>query len=428
MKSLRVRLGLAIAAAVLAAVAITLVVAAVLVDRSLNNGALRGLSRQADLLSHSSTRPSAGRLGTFLSTQDERLTVLPRRQAELLLGSPAPAQGHVTVNGTPYLFAARPNGSETVIVLRTQRSVSSDHRSYYIAFVAAAGVGALLAALVGSLLARGIAGRIGRVAAAARRLAADTRPEPLHEGGSTELRDLSRSVNALASQLSQARAAEQAFLLSVSHELKTPLTAIRGYAEALADGVLSPARAADVMLVEAARLERLVTDLLELARLNRIGFDVECGDVDLADVASEAAERHAARAEEFGIALTWDASGDAYARADRDRLLQAVSNLVENALRCTPAGGAVDVRAARGSIAVVDSGPGIAAEDQEHAFERFFLYRRYGDERPVGSGLGLAIVRELAYAMGGDVRLDSSPGAGATFTITLDAGPVPVRG
>ena len=66
--------------------------------------------------------------------------------------------------------------------------------------------------------------------------------------------------------------------------------------------------------------------------------------------------------------------------------------------------------------------------DQEHAFERVFLYRRYGDERPVGSGLGLAIVRELAYAMGGDVRLDSSPGAGATFTITLDAGPVPVRG
>ena len=155
------------------------------------------------------------------------------------------------------------------------------------------------------------------IAYASSRTIARPRPEPLHEGGSTELRDLSRSFNEMASQLSQARAAEQAFLLSVSHELKTPLTAIRGYAEALADGVLSPARAADVMLVEAARLERLVTDLLELARLNRIGFDVECGDVDLADVASEAAERHAARAEEFGIALTWDASGDAYARAAR---------------------------------------------------------------------------------------------------------------
>jgi signal transduction histidine kinase len=428
MKSLRVRLGLAIAAAVLAAVAITLVVAAVLVDRSLNQGALHGLARQADLLSHSSTRPSTGRLGTFLSTQDERLAVLPRRQAELLLGAPAPAQGHVTVNGTPYLFAARPSGNQTVVVLRTQRSVSSDHRSYFIAFAAAAGVGALLAALIGSLVARGIAGRVGRVAAAARRLAAGARPEPLPEGGSTELQELSRSFNDMASQLAHARAAEQAFLLSVSHELKTPLTAIRGYAEALSDGVLSPARAADVMLVEAARLERLVTDLLELARLNRIGFDVECADVDLADVACETAERHAARAEEFGIALTWDASEDAYARADRDRLLQAVSNLVENAIRCTPAGGAVDVRASRGAIAVVDSGPGIAAEDQEHAFERFFLYRRYGDERPVGSGLGLAVVRELAHAMGGDVLLDSRPGAGATFTITLDAGAVPIRG
>ena len=108
----------------------------------------------------------------------------------------------------------------------------------------------------------------------------------------------------------------------------------------------------------------------------------------------------------------------ALARADGERLLQALSNLVENPLRCTPRGGTVPLAAAAGELAVTDTGPGIAPEDVPHAFKRFFLYRRYDGNRPVGTGLGLAIVKELAQAMGGDVEVESSR-SGTAFTIHL---------
>ena len=110
---------------------------------------------------------------------------------------------------------------------------------------------------------------------------------------------------------------------------------------------------------------------------------------------------------------------------DEGRLLQATSNLVENALRLTPAGGSVEVRARPGSISVRDTGPGLAAEDLPRAFDRFYLHDRYRSERAVGSGLGLAIVKELTVAMGGEVSAAESPGGGAEFTIRLPAdGPV----
>jgi two-component system sensor histidine kinase BaeS len=111
-------------------------------------------------------------------------------------------------------------------------------------------------------------------------------------------------------------------------------------------------------------------------------------------------------------------AGDARAIGDADRVLQIASNLVENALRETPAGGAVTVRAGDAQLSVSDTGAGIPPEDVPHAFERFYLYDKIGKDRPVGSGLGLAIVRQLATAMGGDVRVESSP-AGTTFSVRL---------
>jgi signal transduction histidine kinase len=109
---------------------------------------------------------------------------------------------------------------------------------------------------------------------------------------------------------------------------------------------------------------------------------------------------------------------ETWAMADRDRLLQVASNLVENALRETPAGGTVEVAAEPGRLVVADTGPGIPAADLTHAFERFYLYDKVGKDRPVGSGLGLAIVKQLTTAMGGDVRVESGP-AGTRFTVSL---------
>jgi signal transduction histidine kinase len=242
--------------------------------------------------------------------------------------------------------------------------------------------------------------------------------------GPTELATLAESFNDMAAKLARARAAERDFLLSVSHELKTPLTAIRGYAEGAAEGALDPRDAAATISREARRLERLVRDLLDLARMNRSEFAVHREPIDLATVAREAVRRYEKQAHAFDIELVADTNGGAPALADSDRTLQVVSNLVENALRVTPAGGRVLVAVEPGELRVEDTGPGLRPEELPRAFERFFLYSRYGAERKVGTGLGLAIVRQLTERMGGSVAIESEPGR-TRFLVVLpsaDAG------
>jgi two-component system, OmpR family, sensor kinase len=237
--------------------------------------------------------------------------------------------------------------------------------------------------------------------------------------GASEIATLAVAFNELASQLRRAQEAERNFLLSVSHELKTPLTAIRGYAEAVEDGAVDAREAAATVASEARRLERLVKDLLDLARMNRTDFGVTNTEIDLTEVVEDAVRRYEQQAAAFGVELHTVADGPAPAVADADRVLQVVSNLVENALRLTPAGGEVRVVAAPGLLRVEDTGPGLAEDDTEHAFERFYLHERYGLERRVGTGLGLAIVKELTLAMGGTVEVESRPGTLTVFTVRL---------
>ena len=416
--SLQTRLRLAIGSAVLAAVSISLLVGAYLVRRSLEQTAFSGLERQVALLAHEDLHPAPGQFGRFLATQDERLSVLPQQQARLLL--PDSPTGRITINGRDYLYATKDSGPDVVVLLRTASSVRAESRPFWVALAAAGGIGCLLAAAVAAMLARSIARPVLRVARASRRLAEGCQPEALPLSGPSELRGLAESFNTMAGQLTRAREAERSFLLSVSHELKTPLTAIRGYSEALDEGVLTPERAVKVIRTEAARLERLIADILNLARLDQQRFDIHPDTVDLAEIARESATRHAARARDLGVRIELQEGERAPARADPDRLLQAVSNLVENALRCTPPGGTVTLAAAGSQLTVRDTGPGISPEEIPHAFDRFFLYRRYNGDRPVGTGLGLAIVRELAQAMGGEARVAASS-TGTEFTISLPA-------
>jgi two-component system OmpR family sensor kinase len=419
--SLQGRLRLAIGAAVLAAVAVSLLVGAYLVRRSLEETAFSGLQRQVALLAHEDLHPAPGQFGRFLATQDERLTVLPKERARLLL--PDSPTGRIEINGRKYLYATRASGRDTVVLLRTVSSVRAEGRPFWLALAAAGALGCLLAAGVAAMLARSIARPVVRVARASRRLAEGEDPEPVPLAGPKELRGLAKAFNTMADQLTRARATERSFLLSVSHELKTPLTAIRGYSEALEEGVLSPEHAVKVIRTEAARLERLIADLINLARLDQQRFDIHPRSVDLTEIACESAARHDARARELGVRLELRADTNAPATADADRLLQAVSNLLENALRCTPSGGTVTLATAPGRLTVTDTGPGIAPDELPRAFDRFFLYRRYNGHRPVGTGLGLAIVRELALAMGGDVHV-APTSTGTEFTIHL---PLPDR-
>ena len=251
-------------------------------------------------------------------------------------------------------------------------------------------------------------------------------------GADPELGALAESVNAMAASLAQAKGAERQFLLSVSHDLRTPLTSIRGFAEALEDGVVAdiPATVA-VIASEAQRLERLVGDLLALATLESRRFTLQVRPLALAPAVTSTAAGFAPAAAELGLSLIVDpAPADAVeALVDPDRLAQVTANLIENALRYASR----EVRvAANGShqpeLCVSDDGPGIVAEDLPRVFERLFVARPRAD-RPVGSGLGLAIVAELVAAMGGSVRAESpiGPHGGTRMVVTLPPAGTPRR-
>ena len=436
-RSLRARLFVGIAAAVAVSTVVMLAVGAALTRRSLDDDARRSLVRQVDLIAAQHVATPLPRrdttIGRFLATEQERLAILTPEQAELLLPVSAAARlrstgranGTVDVRGEPFLYASRLGGGDAIVLLRSARNQSADWTPFLVGLALAALLGAVLAAVAAFLLARAVARPVTRVAAASRRLAEGESPDPLPIEGSTELRQLSTAFNELSEELHRAQDAERAFLLSVSHELKTPLTAIRGHAEGLTDGVVEPARAGLVIEREAGRLERLIRDLLDLARLRRRSFDVIAVPIDLAEVATEAIARHAHQAQVYGVELEARVEAPAGALADAGRTLQALSNLVENAIRCTPKGGTVEIVAAAGSLAVHDTGPGLAADDLGRAFERFYLWDRYGADRPVGTGLGLAIVAELATAMGGHVTVASTPGSGSVFSLELQPAPLP---
>lgn len=433
--TLRSRLFAGIAATVAVSVSVMLVMGAVLTRRSLESDAIRALERQVELLAkeRETSAESAPQLGDFLATEQIRLAVVTPAQAELLLPPDGAADlradgagsGRVRIGEEDFLYAARTGGSRAFVLLRSASSQAGDWNPYLIGLAIAAAVGAALAAGSALLLSRAVARPLTRVVDAVHGLAAGGSPLPLVESGTAETAALAASFNHLSEELHRAQDAEKAFLLSVSHELKTPLTVIRGHAEALLDGVIEPERGGQVIERESHRLERLIGDLLDLARLRRRTFDVVSREVDLATVAAEAAERHGPRAANFGVSLLAEtADGPCPALGDRDRLLQAVSNLVENAVRCVPRGGTVRIVPAPGRVDVVDDGPGLAPDELDRAFERFFLYERYGSDRPVGTGLGLAVVQELAHTMGGSASVASDPGRGSTFTIRLPLPPI----
>jgi signal transduction histidine kinase len=157
--------------------------------------------------------------------------------------------------------------------------------------------------------------------------------------------------------------------------------------------------------------------------MNKSEFSVHSEPIDLAAAAREVVARYEGQARSFGVALEAVAPDAAPAVGDADRTVQVVSNLVENALRVTPPGGRVRVVAEPGTLTVEDTGPGLAPDEVPRAFERFFLYDRYGGERSVGTGLGLAIVKTLTEGMRGSVEVESNPGRLTRFVVRLPGPP-----
>ena len=244
----------------------------------------------------------------------------------------------------------------------------------------------------------------------------------------------------MAQSLEDSRARERNLLLAVSHDLRTPLTSIYGFAEAIKDGAIDDSgRAAEVIIAESRRLERLVGDLLDLTKLEARQLSISLRPTDVAEVVATTAEGFRPAAAKSGLQLTVRVGGADVAApeglaaatsrrppvaADPDRLAQLLANLLENAItfaRSTVTVSVNDEVSSEGCVVTVDDdGPGIAAGDLERVFERFYRADR-GPNRQMGSGLGLAIVSELASAMGGRVRAESplTQEGGSRFIVTL---------
>ncbi len=422
--TLRGRLFTAMLGVVALTLVLTVALGAFLTRQQVDRNQAATLARRADdLATRERQRPSY----VVESYDLGAARVLLRRREGFggIIARPARASdGTLTLDGRRYLYSYRPLPQRGLLLLRPKGGTFADWGPFLRDLVVGGIVAAIAAIAISFWLARSIARPVRRVADASRALAEGASPEPLPVEGPTELAALARAFDDMAAQLAASRESERNFLLSVSHELKTPLTAIRGYAEGLAEDAFDPQEAAATILLESRRLERLVQDILDLARMNRREFSVRREPVDLAGTAHEVVRRHEAAARDFGVTLT--AEGDeAWVEADGDRVLQVASNLVENALRETPSGGTVTVRAESGRLLVSDTGPGLAADDLARAFERFYLYDKARRDRRVGTGLGLAIVRQLAHAMGGEVTVESTPGRGASFAVSLD--PLPAQ-
>ena len=290
--TLRRRLLAYLALAAVASCALTVAVAVVLVRHRIASQRMSTLEAQANVVAAAAPLLSGDRVYGVGTGRPRRLG---SRRADLVLAAihpDAPAQGTIDVRGRSLLYVARQTSDGRMVLIRSAATAFAEWRPFLVSLVLAGLGGALLAGLLAYLLARRLTRPIGELAAATARLA-DGRPGvAVPVAGRDELAALGRSFNEMSRHLGLARESQRHFLESVSHELKTPLTSIRGYAEAIEEAAVPADEGARVIRAEAGRLERLVGDLLELARFGRAGFAVDRAPLDLADVAREAVDRH----------------------------------------------------------------------------------------------------------------------------------------
>jgi signal transduction histidine kinase len=332
----------------------------------------------------------------------------------------------------PYLAVAhplRPEGKGPafgVLVVAKPRAELSDRLNTLVERLALAFMGGIVVA--GALawyLSRRLTAPILSLSRAADQVAEGHYAVEIPSGGRDEIAHMAERFGQMAERLREANELERNFLMRVSHELRTPLTAIRGHVGALREGLAddpeSRQASLEVIAEEAGRLERLVGDVLDLAKLDARRFTVREEEVDMGRVLERAFAAFGEEARRRGIDYRQHANGGAVIYTDGDRVLQIISNLLANAFRWTPDGGRIDLEleAENGdvSVAVADSGPGISPEEAERIFRPF--WSRDGG----GTGLGLAIAHELAHALGGRIELDSSVGRGSRFQFVLPVAP-----
>jgi len=288
-------------------------------------------------------------------------------------------------------------------------------------------IGAALVALAAALAVSGYVSRrltrpLIRLAAAARRFAAGDRDARARCDAPGELGEVAHAFDSMADEVVRADAVRRRLAADVAHELRTPLAALQAGLEELRDGLHAP----DVQRLAALhdqtlRLGRVVQDLADLSAAESAALSLHPVDIDLAEVARVALAAQRPQLDAAGLRVDTDLADPVPARADPDRIHQAIANLLANAVRYCRPGDRVTVRVrveqAAAVLAIADTGPGIPADDLPHVFDR--LWRGRHARAVAGSGIGLAVVRELVTAHGGTVTADSPPAGGTTVTIRL---------
>jgi signal transduction histidine kinase len=273
-----------------------------------------------------------------------------------------------------------------------------------------------LAVLLSFLLTRKVLRPLSDMAAISRRIAAGDYSDRVEAGSRDEVGHLAQAFNQMADGLERVERLRRSMVVDMAHELRTPLTNIRGYLEALADGVVPPSKETFEMLQqEILRLVRLAEDLNQLTKADAARAYLEREALSLPDLTGQVLELYRYQFEARGIKVTADyAEGSEGVTGDRDKLLQVLRNLIQNACQYTPEGGALSIstkRVAEGIKATfANTGPGIAESDLRLIFERFYRAEKSRSRDSGGAGIGLAIVKELVEAHGGQVGAESAEG------------------
>jgi len=349
-------------------------------------------------------------------------------EVEVSLGEESQSMRTVRIKGTPYrVVAVQAGGGQALVMAQSMESIDYALKRLKVILLLCSAAGVAVAGMAGWAVAANGLRPVRRLTAATERVARTAELTPIEVTGHDELARLTTSFNAMLQALDASQTRQRQLVADAGHELRTPLTSLRtnieliGQAADNAERSLSDEQRHEIMGDVRSQLEELTTlvgDLVELARDEPMTRDPE--PLDFSDVINQAVDRVRLRAHD----MTFDVDLESWMVFGEPQLLErAVTNLLDNAAKWSPADGTVHVRLAEGTLTVADEGPGIDPADLPHIFDRFY---RSSEARTLpGSGLGLSIVKRAAERHGGTVDVESTPGVGTTFTLTLPSSDQP---
>jgi signal transduction histidine kinase len=343
-----------------------------------------------------------------------------------------------TLNGQTFIYAAYPVGElfrlretlhpETFILTVPRAGSLAIWTSLVRPFLYVGLIAFVISVIIAIFLARSIYRPVQRVKEAADKIAQGQYDQEIQVSGPREVKGLATGFNQMARQVKRSQQQLRHFVADVSHQLKSPLTSIQGFAQAMLDGTAEDndkkIRAAEIIEDESRRMIRQVDELLELSRMQSGQMKMAREPVDIKELLEHCQDIFALRAEEKGLRIKLETELSAPVLGDFDRLEQAFCNLLDNAIKNSPAGSEISTISRRTSsdfieVKVLDNGPGIPPEQIPYVFERFY---QVGGLR-TGAGLGLAIAKEIILAHGGEIEAYSNPGEGTEFIIRLPISP-----